>query len=287
MIEIKNLSFEYSAVKVLDNVSFNIPEGTITVIIGPNGAGKTTLLECMAGIKKNYNGKILINNLNLATDTRQCHRLIGFLSGFRGVYDDLTIRQGLTFFALAHKIPKKNIPQRISEITDKLNLKDKLDEKVHTLSRGTKQRLALAQTIIHNPKILLLNKPSQGLDSEAEHLLIEYLLELNRKEKLTIIAATHLLSEFERSANQYFFIKDGKLSEGVGNQHEKRITFKMLVFDHHKIAELQHYAGVSNIYTENNVVTLSFAGDEKNQAELLKFLVEKQFEISDFFVKKI
>jgi ABC-2 type transport system ATP-binding protein len=188
MISVENLIYEYPGHRAIDDISFTLRRGSITALVGPNGAGKTTLLKCLSALTKPFSGKIFINNLDVLKYPRESHKMMGFLPDFFGLYDNLSVYQSLSYFAMAHGAESSRIEPRVIEIVENLNLKDKLNEKVSSLSRGMRQRLGIGQAMIHDPELLLLDEPASGLDPEARYALSELFLKLNRQGKTLVVS---------------------------------------------------------------------------------------------------
>jgi ABC-2 type transport system ATP-binding protein len=208
MIEIKNLSFRFGTHRALNELSFTIPEGSITALVGPNGAGKTTLMRCMSALAHPTEGQVLIDGIDSSEDPHACHRLLGFLADNFGLYEELTVEQSLAYFAAAHKMDQ----QRVEEVLEQVNLTDKKKEQIKSLSRGMRQRVGIAQAIIHLPKYLILDEPASGLDPEARIQLAELFKQLN-KEGITLLVSSHILAELDQYANHLIVLKAGKLVE--------------------------------------------------------------------------
>ncbi len=208
MIEVKKLIYEYPDYRVLDGISFTIPKASITALKGENGTGKTTLIECIAGVRKPFSGEIRINGIDTQKNPRVCNKYMGFLPTFYGLYDKLTVRQNLTYYAHANKIEKRNVKNQVEKTAGNLQLSGVLEKKIGTLSRGYRQLVALAQALIHDPQLLLLEKPTTGLDPQASDNLIKLLRELNQ-DGVTIVVSCHILSELDNFANEFLHLESG------------------------------------------------------------------------------
>ncbi len=208
MIEIKNLSFRFGTHRALNELSFTIPEGSITALVGPNGAGKTTLMRCMSALAHPTEGQVLIDGIDSSEDPHACHRLLGFLADNFGLYEELTVEQSLAYFAAAHQMDQ----QRVEEVLEQVNLTNKKKEQIKSLSRGMRQRVGIAQAIIHLPKYLILDEPASGLDPEARIQLAELFKQLN-KAGITLLVSSHILAELDQYANHLIVLKEGKLVE--------------------------------------------------------------------------
>ncbi len=212
MIAVDNLIFEYPGVRALDRASFTIPQGRVTALVGPNGAGKTTLLRCMAALEQPVSGRIEIGGIDVLEQPRACHRIIGYLSDFFGLYQRLTVRQCLHYVARAQGIAAADCPAAIADVARSLQIEDRLDQYPGELSRGLRQRLAIAQAIIHKPAVVLLDEPASGLDPEARHQLAELFLQLQRQ-GMTLVVSSHILAELEAYSSDMLVLRQGRIVE--------------------------------------------------------------------------
>lgn len=210
MIQAKSISFEYPGVQALDNVSISADRGDIVALVGPNGAGKTTLLRCLAALAHPAGGQILIDGINTQTAPRQCHRITGYLRDTFGLYDNLTARQCLMYAAAARGISSAHVPAAVKKSAEALQINNCLAAKAGTLSRGLRQRLAIAQSIIHEPKVLLLDEPASGLDPEARHSLSKLFKDLSSR-GMTLVVSSHILAELEDYSTAMLIMDKGKV----------------------------------------------------------------------------
>lgn len=214
MITVKNLFFDYPGKRALNDVSFTVHTNTVTGLVGPNGAGKTTLLRCLAALQDPSAGSITLEQDNIQykveDEPRKIHQLCSYLSDFFGLYDELTVKQCLTYIAWSKGCAKETIENKIKVAAQKLQLEDYLNTKTFKLSRGLRQRVAIAQSIVQEPKILFLDEPASGLDPEARYNLSQLLLEL-RSHGLTIMVSSHILSELEDYCTHMLVIDQGSI----------------------------------------------------------------------------
>jgi len=210
MIQVEHLIFDYPGHRALDDVSFTIAPQTITALVGPNGAGKTTLLRCLAALDRPGAGRVLLEELDVHDAPREAHKRMAFLPDFFGVYDDLTVRQCLSHRARAHDVPRERRSAAVQRAAERLGIADRMKDYAGTLSRGLKQRLAIAQAIIHEPRVALLDEPAAGLDPEARHSLAAVFREL-RADGMTLIVSSHILAELEDYSTHLLAIRDGRI----------------------------------------------------------------------------
>ncbi len=210
MIRCNSLVYEYPGTRALDDVSFDLAAGTITALVGPNGAGKTTLLRCLAALEEPHSGSIHIDGIDVRDDPRACHARIGYLSDFFGLYDNLTVRQCLRHHAAIHGLPDGAEAGAIERSATRLELVDLLDRRARSLSRGQRQRLAVAQAIIHQPKVILLDEPASGLDPEGRWRLSSIIAGL-AEDGATVIVSSHILAELEDYSTHVMILREGSI----------------------------------------------------------------------------
>ena len=285
LIQVKHLTFEYTGFRALNDVSFNISAGNITALVGPNGVGKTTLLRCLAALEQPLNGSIFIDGIDVLDQPRECHRKIGYLSDFFGLYERLTVRQGLYFVARAQGIQPENCNQAITLASKRLNISERLDMTPAQLSRGLRQRVAIAQAIIHQPKVVLLDEPASGLDPEARHSLAELFLEL-QQQGMTLIVSSHILAELEAYCSEMLVLRGGKIVEQLvvkeHCQQKQRFSLRLV----HSLDSFAQVLSVQEQVSSVNIngldVTFEFSGSENEQYQLLKILLDKNLPVCEF-----
>jgi ABC-2 type transport system ATP-binding protein len=211
MIEVKDVVYDYPSARALHGVSFTVEPGAVLAMVGPNGAGKTTLLRCMAALDNPTEGTLAIAGFDTRTDPRGVHGAIGYLPDFFGLYEDLSVRRALTYAARSRGVPVAETPRAVDEAAERVQLSDRMEARAGELSRGLKQRLAIGQTIVHRPRVLLLDEPAAGLDPEARRALSDLILRLSR-DGLTIVVSSHILSELEDYSTRMLMIRDGRVA---------------------------------------------------------------------------
>ncbi len=210
LIEVKELVFEYPGTLALDNVSLSIAEGEIAALVGPNGAGKTTLMRAISGLEMPISGSVQVDGLDVLKYPRQAHQRMGYLADFFGLYDELTVRKALHYAALSHGLNGESLEASIVLAAQRLQLEDRLNQPVKALSRGLSQRLAIAQAIIHQPKVLLLDEPAAGLDPQARKALSVLFLAL-RDQGMTLLVSSHILAELEEYCSVMVVVEQGRI----------------------------------------------------------------------------
>ncbi|MBC3766405.1 ABC transporter ATP-binding protein [Neptunicella marina] len=209
MISVKNLSMSFGDFKAVDNLSFDIKPGDIVGFLGPNGAGKSTTMKMLTGFLNPTAGEIRIFEMPMPESATAIQKQIGYLPEGAPAYGDMTPLQFLNFIAEIRGLKGENKKQRIKEVIEQVELGDMLDRPIENLSKGFKRRVGLAQAIIHDPDILILDEPTDGLDPNQKHQVRELIQNLS-KDKIVIIS-THILEEVSAVCNRAMIIAGGKM----------------------------------------------------------------------------
>ena len=210
MIEIVNVTKVYKELTAVKNLNLKINQGDIFGFIGPNGAGKTSTIKMLATLLKPTQGYAMVGGYNVLTQADDVKRIMGYMPDNFGVYDDMRVWEYLDFFAAAYRIEKTKRKQIIDDVLALTDLTHKKTDMVDALSRGMKQRLCLAKTLVHDPQVLLLDEPASGLDPRARIELRELLKELRKMGK-TILISSHILTELADFCNTIGIIEQGTL----------------------------------------------------------------------------
>ena len=210
MVEIRHLRKEYKDLTAVKDLCLELEQGDIFGFIGPNGAGKTTTIKMIATLLIPTSGTAIIDGVDVVRNPEAAKSVVGYMPDFFGVYDDIKVWEYLDFFAAAYRVPKSSRAGIIDEVLHLTDLSVKKDSYVESLSRGMKQRLCLAKTLIHDPKVMLLDEPASGLDPRARIEIRELLLQLQARGK-TMIVSSHILPEMEEFCNKIGIIERGEL----------------------------------------------------------------------------
>jgi ABC-2 type transport system ATP-binding protein len=210
VIDVQGLHKRYAGRAALQGVDFSVPAGEIFGFVGPNGAGKTTTIRILATLTAADSGSATIGGIPVGQDPHGVRELIGYMPDFFGVYDRLTSEEYLEFYAACHGVARRRRRKVARDLLELVDLTDRTDDQVDTLSRGMKQRLCLARALVHDPQVLLLDEPASGLDPRARVEMRELIRELRRMGK-TIFVSSHILPELEELCTWVGFIDDGKM----------------------------------------------------------------------------
>jgi ABC-2 type transport system ATP-binding protein len=292
MIELKNFRKEYGNFVAVENLNLKIAAGEMFGFIGPNGAGKSTTIRFLATLLKATHGEGLVNGHSVTRDPIAVRRSVGYMPDNFGVYDGMKVWEFLDFFAVAYQVPRDRRKAVLSDVLELLDLTHKRDDFVNGLSRGMKQRLCLAKTLVHDPPVLILDEPSSGLDPRAR-LEVKALLKELRKMGKTILISSHILTELADCCTSIGIVERGQLLmhgpiDKVYRQIKRNRTLEVRFAGDPE-------AGVSLIRSDPNVravimdtrtCTVELAGGDADVQRLLRQLVAANVGLVSFADKE-
>ena len=292
IIEIRNLTHRYGKLTAVRDLSLQIEQGTVFGFIGPNGAGKTTTMRVLATLLNPTAGDAWIGGCSVRTDPRGVRRQIGYMPDFLGVYGELRVWEYLDFFAACYDIPRS---QRIGLIDDLLQLVDlahRRNDYVDSLSRGMKQRLCLARTLVHDPQVLILDEPASGLDPRARIEIRELLRELQAMGK-TIFFSSHILLEVAEICTTIGIIEAGQLvacgalEEMRRYRRTRRVRIGLTARAEEALDLLRAMPDIANAAIGRRgerryALEVEFTGDDDVQAAILARLVQSGMPVISF-----
>jgi len=209
MIKARSLSKNFGSITAVDNLSFEVGSGEVLGFLGPNGAGKSTTMKMLTGFLSPSSGTATINGHDIITDSLAARRIIGYLPEGAPSYGEMTVRNFLEFIARVRGFTGRAAGTKAAEAIERLNLEQVPEQTIETLSKGYKRRVGLAQAILHDPQVLILDEPTDGLDPNQKHE-VRHLIRDMSQEKIIIIS-THVLEEVHALCNRAMIICDGKL----------------------------------------------------------------------------
>lgn len=289
MIEVRNFTKHYGDFVAVDDLSFTLNQGDIFGFIGPNGAGKSTTIRFLATLLRPTSGDGFIAGHSVVAEPMAVRRVIGFMPDDFGVYDGMKVWEFLDFFAVAYKIPRSQRKQIIGQVLELLDLTHKRNDYVNGLSKGMKQRLCLAKTLVHDPPVMILDEPASGLDPRARIEMKALLTELKGMGK-TILVSSHILSELADFCTSIGIIERGRLLAAGGIADIQRTLrrnriLKVRVLDENTeraSSILQDDSSVRSVESFDHTITCEFEGAETDQARLLHRLIDAGVGVQSF-----
>lgn len=275
-------------VRAVDRLNLTVEEGDIYGFVGPNGAGKTTTIRMFATLLRPTSGKAFVFGHDVEEEREEVRRIIGYVPDSFGVYDRIKVWEYLDFFASAYGIPKSARRRAIKEALELTDLTEKREDYVESLSRGMQQRLLIAKTLLHDPKVFLMDEPLAGLDPRARVEVRELLKELGRMGR-TIFVSSHILADLEDICNKIGIIERGRLlvsapiEELAGRvRGARRIRIEVLEGVERAERLLKGREGVHEVRVEGNVLRADVSLSDEELAELVSAMAKEGVKVASF-----
>ena len=288
MLELNNVKKYFGSTKAIDGVELHIKRGEIFGVIGQEGAGKTTLLQLAAGLIRPDEGSVCINGMDLSRDTYQSRIQIGYVPQYFQLYDKLKVQEYMEFYAGFY--PREGIQKNrwIGELLDLVQLTKMEDVYVEKLSRGMSQRLCVAQALLSNPQVLILDEPGNGMDPRARMEYRELLKKLTQTDR-TVLISSHLITDLPDYCTSVGILEQGRfLLEGSMDvilkkiKKEQPILIQVAQGEEHALGVLRSNEKVGKVTLSDNGMLVFFDGEEKEEAELLQSLVQAGVSVYSF-----
>ena len=279
MIEVKNVPKKYGKFVAIDNISFTINDGEIIGLLGPNGAGKSTTMNMLTGFIEQTSGEIIIDGYNTLKKPKKAKKEIGYMPEGVPLYTDLTVKEFITYMAELKKVDRKTRKEKVQKIIEQAGLKEVQGKLIKNLSRGYKQRVSMAGALVGEPKILILDEPTVGLDPKQITEIRNLIKELGKTH--TVILSSHILSEVSQICNKVIIINKGKLvaidtPENLENKVSNKNCIYVTVEDtENKMKNIKEkIQGINKIdlIKENEDGTKEYVIESKNDIDLRKIL---------------
>jgi ABC-2 type transport system ATP-binding protein len=275
-VEIKQITKYYGQQKAVDNVSFSLGKGELVGFLGPNGAGKSTLMKIITGFLSPEEGEVWVNGEKVTVDNIAVKRTIGYLPENNPLYSDLYVSEYLEIVAGFYRLPK--VLSRVKEMIELMGLVPEQHKKIGALSRGFRQRVGLAQALIHNPPVLILDEPTSGLDPNQLKEIRAMISDISREK--TVLLSSHILQEIEAICPRVVIINRGKLvaDSDLAHLKEVRLNRQQQVYAEFSrpimLADLEKLNNVAGIASEGNGWLLSASGEEDIRPEIFRYAVQ-------------
>lgn len=293
MLKINDLTKNYGSFTAVNHLTLHIPEGELFGFVGPNGAGKTTTIRIVCGLLKASSGTVQIGGSSAALGSKEMKKMIGYVPDFFGVYDNLKVKEYMDFYGSMYSMNSKEITRLSNDLLELVNLTDKKEFYVDTLSRGMKQRLCVARALLHNPQLLILDEPNSGLDPRARVEMKELLKNLHSMGK-TIIISSHILSELSEMCSSIGIMDHGKLvtsggidtiMHGIMNDTTggKRIHIRVSAGMEAAVRMMKEYPHVMVDSVRENELIINYGGTDEEISALIGRLLQNQVILTGFY----
>ena len=298
MIEVKNVTKKYGKVVAVDNINFTINDGEIIGLLGPNGAGKSTTMNMITGYIEPTEGTIVIDGYDISKKPRKAKREIGYMPEGVPLYTDMTVKEFVTYMAEIKKVDRKTRKEKIEKIIEETGLKDVEKKLTRNLSRGYKQRVSMAGALVGEPKILILDEPTVGLDPKQITEIRNLIKELGKTH--TVILSSHILSEVSQICQKVIIINKGKIIkednmkkiEESAETSEKEL--ELIVEENDKelskvIKEIPEIKSIKLIETNDSqkIYAIKYKGKDDIRKKLFKQCVEADITIIEMKKKEV
>ena len=292
MISIENVKKTYGHINALDGLTMHIEDGAMYGFVGPNGAGKTTAIQIMCGLDFPDQGVVMVDDMEAGSNVRRLKRRIGYVPDYTGSYPNLRIIEYMDFFAECYDMNEPKIKRRIQKLLNMVGLADRQNQYMDSLSRGGQQKLSLARALIHDPKILILDEPTAGLDPNTRFEFRQIIANLADSGK-TIVISSHILNEISELCTDIGIIDQGKIVmegkiEDVLDQVNASNPIIISVSGNlsSALTTLRADKMVKSVSIRNKDLLITYGGSDRDEAQLLKRLVEAGVSIKGFHREK-
>ncbi|MGI9239925.1 MAG: ATP-binding cassette domain-containing protein [Verrucomicrobiales bacterium] len=293
-IKMVDLRVDYGDFAAVDSLSLSVPFGEVFGLVGPNGAGKTSSFKVLATLMEPTFGEVFLCGIDIALQPEKARQALGYMPDLAPVPTDLKCWEFLDLYAAAHGLAEVERHRRIGECLEKVDLEDKREAICSSLSRGMKQRLVLAKTLLHRPKVMLLDEPASGMDPVSRAALRKTLRSL-ADDGTTVMVSSHILSELADMCSSVGFMAGGKLVDAgriddvLARQGSMRRQVKVQLLDEESVPACREAlvaAGIGDIDVIGSVLSFSMEGEGSEQVGLLKSLVEQGLPVRSFEEKR-
>lgn len=292
VIKIRDLVKRYGTFLAVDNVSLAIEEGEIFGLLGPNGAGKSTIIKMVMGLLKPNSGEITVGGMDIRVKSIEVRRILGLVPQEIAIYEDISVKENLEYFGKLYGLRGKLLKDRVCETLNFVGLEEKQKDKPKKFSGGMKRRLNIACAIVHQPKIIIMDEPTVGIDPQSRNHILESVRELNARGS-TVIYTSHYMEEVESLCDRVGIIDHGKLiAYGAKNDIKKQaVSDEMIVIEatdirFNPIDELKRVNGVKNVMLNENMIEISTSNTQENLQDILFILSKGNIRVKNISLRE-
>ncbi|MBW9173165.1 ABC transporter ATP-binding protein [Clostridium estertheticum] len=277
MLELINLTKKYGEFTAIDNISFKVEQGEIFGLLGPNGAGKSTIVSMISTVRPPTRGDIRVDNKSLREKPMEIKKIMGIVPQDIALYEALSAKDNLEFFGCLYGLKGKELKDRTSEVLDIIELKDKKDQAVSEFSGGMKRRVNIGIALMNNPKLLILDEPTVGIDPQSRNHILETIKRLNEESGMTVIYTSHYMEEVEYLCKRVAIVDHGKLI-ALGTKEELKeklkvkdtLTVTYSKADKDSLEKVKNIAGTEEVRINKNEIAMLVNPNEKNIIDIVE-----------------
>ncbi|MBU3216060.1 ABC transporter ATP-binding protein [Clostridium estertheticum] len=277
MLELINLTKKYGEFTANDNISFKVEQGEIFGLLGPNGAGKSTIVSMISTVNPPTRGDIRVDNKSLREKPMEIKKIMGIVPQDIALYEALSAKDNLEFFGCLYGLKGKKLKDRTSEVLDIIELKDKKDQAVSEFSGGMKRRVNIGIALMNNPKLLILDEPTVGIDPQSRNHILETIKRLNEERGMTVIYTSHYMEEVEYLCKRVAIVDHGKLI-ALGTKEELKeklkvkdtLTVTYSKADKDSLEKVKNIAGTEEVRINKNEIAMLVNQNEKNIIDIVE-----------------
>lgn len=263
MLEIIKLSKSYKQKKVVDSINLYLDSGETVGLLGPNGAGKSTTISLISSLVSPNEGDVRLFNKSILKSPQSLREILGVVPQEIALYMELSARENLIFFGKMHRIPNNRLQKRVDEVLDIIGLKEREKDLVKTFSGGMKRRLNIGVALIHEPKIIIMDEPTVGIDPQSRNYILETVKKLNKEQNITVLYTSHYMEEVEFLCDRIYIMDHGQIiasgtKEELKNilSQETAINIKVELIKHDFVEALKSYDNVKNLSIQQSIITI-------------------------------
>lgn len=291
-VELKNITKRFDDKLAVDNVSLNIEKGELYGLIGPNGAGKTTLISMICGLTSIDSGEIKVSGYPVVKQSLEAKKKIGLVPQDIALYESLSAIDNLQFWGRMYGLKGKLLKERMDEILETTELKDRAKEKVSHYSGGMKRRLNIACAVMHHPEIIIMDEPTVGIDPQSRNHILEFTRKLNRENGSTVIYTSHYMEEVEQLCTKVAIIDNGKIiTSGTQDEikkmvmNEEKIEINVSNYSPETGLKLNKLSEVRGVDYKDSKLIIVMKNSEANLQDIIKLLFLDNVKIRDISIK--
>lgn len=291
-VELKNITKRFDDKLAVDNVSLNIEKGELYGLIGPNGAGKTTLISMICGLTSIDSGEIKVSGYPVVKQALEAKKKIGLVPQDIALYESLSAIDNLQFWGRMYGLKGKLLKERMDEILETTELKDRAKEKVSHYSGGMKRRLNIACAVMHHPEIIIMDEPTVGIDPQSRNHILEFTRMLNRENGSTVIYTSHYMEEVEQLCTKVAIIDNGKIiTSGTQDEikkmvmNEEKIEINVSNYSPETGLKLNKLSKVRGVDYKDSKLIIVMKNSEANLQDIIKLLFLDNVKIRDISIK--